>query len=192
MGDDARDPMGEGWPAGRALPVRTGPRQCVWCGAELAAHEGGHEPVAALCCDGCAQLLAGEGGQGLEQFIARLPAPVLVVDGSAVVLAANEKACVLLGKARQEIDGRRGGEVIECAVAGLPGGCGGTVHCEACAIRRTVLDTHATGIAHESVFAYQDILRPDGVRKMWFEISTRRFGRVVLLRIDAVGAERRA
>jgi hypothetical protein len=73
---------------------------------------------------------------------------------------------------------------MECARARLPGGCGKTEHCKACAIRNTVMETHATGKAVEKREAYQLVITPRGETKMRLLISTEKINQVVLLRID--------
>ena len=82
--------------------------------------------------------------------------------------------------------------MVECAHATEPGGCGQTVHCKGCALRRSVEHTHATGEPLRGVHAYQEIRTPNGIRTAWFELTTERAGDLVLLRIDDVGVERQA
>ena len=51
----------------------------------------------------------------------------------------------MLNKSDREVFGLLGGEVMECAYARLPEGCGKTVHCEACTIRNTVMAAMESG-----------------------------------------------
>jgi PAS domain-containing protein len=67
------------------------------------------------------------------------------VEALGRLLGANQSAADMLGKSREELVGLLGGEAMECVYARLPGGCGGTVHCQTCMIRRTVSETHADG-----------------------------------------------
>jgi hypothetical protein len=82
--------------------------------------------------------------------------------------------------------GFRGGDVFECAYASLPGGCGETIHCEACTIRNTVMDTFKTGKSHLKTPAYLLQGIPDNYHEIQFEISTEKVKDVVLLRIDKI------
>ena len=68
--------------------------------------------------------------------------------------------------------GLLGGEFMECKWARLPEGCGQTVHCAACAIRRTVMDTMATGQAHEDVPAVLNRSDESGPADLEIVIST--------------------
>ena len=147
-------------------------------------------PGAPGACDACAESLLAEEGRSLEAFVEDLPQPVLIVSGDVVAQAANRRARAFVGKEPPEIVGRRGGDVIECAHAGLPGGCGHTVHCQGCALRRSVEHTHTTGEPLTDVIAYQNLVSRQGIRRLWFRLATQRAGEVVLVRIDEVGPER--
>jgi PAS domain-containing protein len=126
----------------------------------------------------------------LRRFLDRLEAPVLLVDGEGAVLTANRAARELLGKSLPEIEGRRSGEVVECARARLPGGCGRTAHCAACTIRVAVGETFATGVSREGLCVVEGTA-PFGDRtSSVVRISTERVGETVLLRIDEMGPPR--
>ena len=77
-----------------------------------------------------------------------------------------------------------GGEVFECDYSYLPGVCGKTQHCGACAIRRAVTTTYETGeaLAGHGVTLHQRT--PGGVHDVRLTISTQKIGEVVFLRID--------
>jgi hypothetical protein len=106
------------------------------------------------------------------------------------VLSANGPARLLLGKALPAIENRLGGEVIECVHSREPGGCGETIHCKSCTIRRTVTDTYASGNCHVRVPAYQDIWTPSESKQVRFLITTEKVGNYVMLRIDDVQEKR--
>jgi hypothetical protein len=112
--------------------------------------------------------------------------PVLVIDGRGVVRAANDCGMKFLGKESAEVEGCFGGEVLGCAFANLPEGCGRTKHCETCAIRNLVLDTLVRGRGYTHVPAFQKIRTRRGDRIMRFYISTEKFGGQILLRLDDV------
>lgn len=87
----------------------------------------------------------------VEEFLHSLRVPVLLVGDDVEVLDLNEAALGRLGKAADSVRGRLGGEVFDCDHADLPGGCGRTVHCSGCVLRRTVTATYESGTAHVRV-----------------------------------------
>jgi hypothetical protein len=121
------------------------------------------------------------------EFLDRLGVPVLLVESEPRILTGNKPACQLLGKELPQIEGHKGGEVIECAYASTPDGCGQDVHCKACTIRNTVLETFETGRSFLHVKAFPNIQFDQDTRTMSLEISTEKVGEVVLLRIDNFG-----
>jgi hypothetical protein len=159
---------------------------CVRCQAELPPKNATKSFVVtnSICPDCRKQLLQTPRPLSLTEFLNRFAAPVLVVDSNVRVQGCNEQAQALLGKTPPDMLHHLSGDVIECAYARLPGGCGNTEHCKACTIRRTVSTTHATGVSQEQVPAYADIMTPGGVREKRFLISTEKVGQFVLLRID--------
>jgi PAS domain-containing protein len=188
---DAKDPFRQGWPTGVPVPT-PGKQRCVWCQGPLQAGEGQVLASTPAVCDACAAVLSSVGRQPLAAFIEKLAAPVLVLTPDCVATLANAKACAFLGKTAERLVGQRAGDVIECVHAAEPGGCGQTLHCKGCAVRRSVEHTHTTGEPLRGVHAYQDIRTPNGIRTAWFELTTERAGDLVLLRIDDVGVERQA
>jgi len=121
------------------------------------------------------------------EFLDRLGVPVLLVESEPRVLTGNKPARDLLGKGLGDIEGRRGGEVIECVHSYSPGGCGQDVHCKSCTIRNTVLETFKTGKSFTHVQAFPDIQFEQDIKTMSVEISTEKVADVVLLRIDDFG-----
>jgi len=141
-------------------------------------------------CEPCAERLTYEAlGKSLQEFLDSLGVPILVIEEGPRVRTANRQACELLGKPVEEIQGRKGGEVIECVYSRMPGGCGENIHCESCTIRTTVLETFASGKSQERVVAYPDIYSVKEVKKVCLEISTEKVGGLVLLRIDDLRTE---
>jgi PAS domain-containing protein len=93
-------------------------------------------------------------GMPLSEYLDTLPQPVLVVNGDGCVVAANQKLAALFGRDRVELRGLRGGEAMACVHSRLPEGCGKTVHCRECTIRRAVAKVAKTGVAQKRVPAY--------------------------------------
>ncbi len=161
---------------------------CAWCKRELEAlNDADHEqqfPITHGICETCAGNLLAQMGRPLWDFLDNLEVPILLMEPGPLVCSANKHAQKLLNKQLPEIEGRRGGEVIECAHAKRPEGCGNTVHCKSCTIRITVLETFATGKSFVRVPAYPDIQTVSGVKTMRYLISTEKAGDFVLLRIE--------
>lgn len=99
----------------------------------------------AMCRDCDAYFAEQWKGMSYAAYVARFPYPVVLVEGEGRVVAMNRTACDFLGREPSEVVGLLGGEAMECAYARLPGGCGKTAHCPACAIRNSVTATHQTG-----------------------------------------------
>jgi len=135
-------------------------------------------------CEACAARVLANPGESLLDFLDRLEVPVLAILSDAKVFTANQKAQALLGKGLPQLQNYRGGEVIECRYAHLGNGCGFEVHCHSCTIRKTVLETFATGKSRLKVKAYPDLQIGAEVKTMSLLISTEKFGDFVLLRID--------
>lgn len=96
-------------------------------------------------------------GMPLGEYIDDLAHPVLLTDGDGRVLAMNAKLAELIGADRKACVGLTGGEAFACVHSRLPEGCGRTVHCRECAVRRTVETVARTGKAQENVPAYLDV-----------------------------------
>lgn len=164
---------------------------CAWCNKELSnkVTAAADEQISHGICDACAARVLANPGETMLDFLDRLEAPVLAVLPDVKVFTANKRAQKFLGKGLGDLRTYRGGEVIECHHAHLGEGCGKTVHCQSCTIRRTVTETFATGKSRTNVPAYPDIQVGAEVKTVSLLISTRKFGNFVLLQIDEPGGE---
>jgi PAS domain-containing protein len=175
---------------------REGPevnRVCSRCGETLdsAVGEACRDFVVSRgLCHECSRHLLALRGMPLLDYLDGLRAPVAVVDSDGVLRAANRQLCELVGKDLSSVRGNRGGDVFECAYAGLPGGCGRTSHCSGCTIRRAVTETLTTGVSRDRVPASLQEGSPGRARPIELLISTERVGNHVLLRIDMMGGRR--
>ncbi len=129
---------------------------CSQCRRVLpdAGNPGGAATSAALCveCDAYATRLRRRlptPGQ-LDSF----PRPVLVTTADGRVVAANRAFAALSGHLPAELEGWLTGEALACERSRLRGGCGGTMHCRECTIRRMVAEVGRTRIARWRVPAY--------------------------------------
>ena len=164
-------------------------RMCAWCGMDmgtLPSEVMSENVITHGICLECVNKVLAEYGTETRTFLNRLAEPVVIVDGTGSVKTANKQAQSLLQKELPDIEGYRGGEVFQCIHAELPEGCGNTVHCSGCTIRRTIMDTYKSGKPHLKTPAYLNRGTPDNYRKVDFLISTEKVGGVVLLRIDNV------
>ena len=135
-------------------------------------------------CDDCAAALNSDPRRSAGEFLESLEEPVFLVGGGGRIVSANSAARAVVGKELSVIEDRLAGDVFECVNADLPGGCGKTEHCKACASRNSVNETLSTGTGVERAPAYQDIKTPAGVQRKRYLISTERVGNSVMLRID--------
>lgn len=165
---------------------------CAWCGIELHPSTPSAKDASVIThgiCQPCADYFFTPRDPSLRGFLNTLTAPVAVVDDDMRVLEANDLALTALGKTRDAALGSRSGDVIECANAKLPGGCGRQVHCAACTLRNSVRETFETGHGFTEVPAWlrqtpsTDEAAPGRLRVL---ISTEKVGDVVMLRFDDI------
>ena len=166
--------------------------RCAWCGQDLGGdgdRAGDDCPISHGVCAECSLELMSELARPLGEFLDSLPAPVLAFGSDKRAQAANQQACDLLGRHRDTFAGRSGGEIIGCAEAAKPGGCGQQVHCASCTIRRSVTYTAETGRSTSMVPAFPDVQLGAATVRLSLRISTEKMGDLVLLRIDELAAE---
>ncbi len=162
-------------------------RICAWCQVELPSFETEshtEETVSHTICPACANNLFSQQGVSLLTYLDSLPQPIALVNEEGVVRTINLAAQRMLGKTPSEVADQLGGVVFECAHARQPGGCGHTLHCSGCTIRRSVTETATTGRSCFQVPASLTTL--DSPLAIDMTITTVKSGEMVLLRIDAV------
>lgn len=167
---------------------------CAWCGVDLRSSEpAGNAPssheITHGICEPCQKYFFSPRDHTLRGFLNTLTAPVVVLDDDLRMLEANDRALAALGKTRDAILGLKSGEVIECANARLPGGCGKTVHCAACTLRNSVRETFETGEGFTSVPAWIRLDHEtveESRKRVRVLISTEKVGNVVMMRIDDI------
>lgn len=164
-------------------------RVCAWCTKEMGIVESSNRPDSEIShgiCASCVDNFKFQQGVPFQRYLDSIPVPVLAVDRYVVVKAVNRKACDVLGKDPREIIQHLGGNVFECAHARLPEGCGGTIHCSGCVIRRSVTRTFETGEPQLSVRATLRREDTDHSSGVVLFITTVRSGDVVMLRVDRI------
>ena len=166
-------------------------RVCAWCGESM------DPPVPAGVsgqwithgmCESCRDRMMEGLGDPLADFLDTLAVPVVVAGDDAVGEAANRAALRHLGKEPDQVAGRWTGDVFECAHAAFPEGCGRTIHCSGCAIRRTVEHTYRTGVGHHQVPATLKMARNGEEEVEALKITTERIGGRVLLKVESACA----
>jgi hypothetical protein len=161
--------------------------RCTWCNNEMDPEQGtkqGSRTIVRSICTTCLEHFVFQMGVPLQTFLDSLPAPIFVVNNDVVVQAANKEGYALLNKDSQQVLKGLGGIVFDCAYAQLPEGCGRTVHCSGCAIRRSVYHTYTTGESLIEVPATLHSGEPGKPQEIVMRISTEKMGDVVLLRVD--------
>ena len=164
---------------------------CAWCHQELKtapSHTDDSGPkVSHGVCPSCKDYFLSGKRPSLDELLGRLAVPVLVVDSEGAIVLANQHALDVLEKDLDSVQGYKGGDVMECAYARLPGGCGKTEHCKACTIRNNVMETFSTGQGLYRVPAYLNRWVGNEKIRIEFLISTEKVDDTVLLRIDQGG-----
>jgi PAS domain-containing protein len=163
---------------------------CAWCRKEIgdapSPDEDARYEITHGICQACKDYFFSDQARTLDRFLNQLDAPVLMVNPQGEVVLANQQALQFLGKDLETVSGFKGGDVMECAYAKLPEGCGNTRHCVACTIRKSVMETFDTGKSLRQVPAFLNRLDRQSIHRIKFLISTERVNDVVLLRIDEV------
>jgi hypothetical protein len=167
-------------------------RVCAWCRKELGRVElqaSSENAITHGICGNCRENVLFQMGVELVEFLNSLRLPVVVVNQEGTIVNGNDQARTALQKELAEIEGYKGGEVFECAYARLPEGCGNTIHCSGCTIRRTVMETYDTGRSLFRVPATLCRNIPEDPEIIKLLISTEKLADIVLLRIDKIEVE---
>ena len=160
-------------------------RVCGWCKKDLnpEAKQNSEAPVTHGICSSCALKITTGTPRSVSDMLDLVAEPVFLLDGEGVLHAANRSGCRLVDKEPDAMVDRLLGDVIECANAGLPGGCGHTVHCSMCTLRNTLIETLETGRGAVDAPATRNVNSPEGERPVHFLISTEPVDGRILLKI---------
>ncbi len=120
---------------------------CSYCQKMLGEKEPrGNSDISHGMCQDCLEYFLRQwDGLNLDEYLNGFDAPVAAIDTEGRIIAQNSKMSQLVMKNDEAVRGQQPGDVVECQFARRPGGCGHTVHCEACAIRRAINHTVSTG-----------------------------------------------
>ena len=162
-------------------------RICSWCKIEMEPSENPDdfkEGISHGLCDNCFNNIFFQQGVNLSEYLDSLKMAVIAVNPEGVVVTANDSACNMLKKNYKQVEGYLGGDVFECQYARLPEGCGKTIHCSGCTIRRTVMETFSTGKKFSKIPASLRLDESRENQEIHFLISTEKIGDIVLLEIE--------
>lgn len=167
-----------------ALGVEASLRKvCAWCGKVMDEGAPG-APVSHGICRKCFDCFSVAGEETFQDFLDSLELPVLVVNSNVTIMGGNRKAAEFIGKELPEVKSLLGGEALECAYSRLPGGCGKTVHCGGCVIRKTVTATWNDGKSRLYVEGYLDSGDPKVPARTRIFVSAEKVGDFVFLKVE--------
>ncbi len=122
-----------------------------------------------------------------NEFVNSLESPALLMQADPrQVVTANKKACELLGKNLNQIEGYRGGEVFDCIHSFTEKGCGIDPNCEDCKIKSAVVETFLSGKSHVGVQTILDIKDHNIITPYVVKVSIKKVGDFALLTIDNI------
>lgn len=167
--------------------------ECAWCQKVLSEDkpqlDSDNIPISHGICPDCIKQVLSFKTEPMRDYLDRFAGPVLLVDSENRVITANKEGFSMLKKEPQDVEGELRGDALECKYASLPEGCGNSIHCKTCTIRRTLMDTIESGVSHHKVAAYPDLSWITGETRIKYLITTEKLGEAVLLRIDEVSEE---
>ncbi len=130
---------------------------CAYCRKTISDERGGSSDVSHGMCASCAdhyeRLWT---GMPLSEYLDTIDHPVMMMNGDGALVAVNQKFATLLGRDRAQLRGLLRGEAMACVYSLLPEGCGKTVHCRECTVRRAVETVTKTGKPLQRIPAYLD------------------------------------
>lgn len=156
---------------------------CAWCGTLLAGSlDAGLEVTHGICTDCVRRFEYLE--QPIEAFLESLPPGTALVDHDVRVIDASASFLDLVGKRREDVIGRLGGQVISCVYSRIGDGCGRTTHCVGCSIRRAVNVARESGQPHVNPHAFAHVHDGERVVTQWLKIEAVPTPAGVLLRVS--------
>ncbi len=163
-------------------------RICAWCNIELPliTDDRSSAITHGICADCAERVFKSYHQNTVRKFIDEIEAPIIVIQNDTTIALTNKKADKMLEAER----GNKTGDALECSCANLPGGCGKTIHCKACTIRRTIQKTRKTGKSYSNITAYQNVDTPKGTKHKTVTIATEKIWDTILVRVDELTDEK--
>lgn len=115
---------------------------CAWCGTNI---RDGSLPVSHGICVSCREHFFRDAGMSLQRFIDNFPFPVLVFGNSLQPVAINRSGTLASPSTVQITPATTIGNLVECEHSHQQEGCGKTIHCSGCVLRKTVEQTNQSG-----------------------------------------------
>lgn len=152
---------------------------CKWCNSNVLDESAPSQGI----CGSCSGILTSEKPEALTDFVDSLNEPVVLLNPELRVIHINPKAEGLAQKENSTATGHLPGEVFECAYSSLPKGCGNTIHCGGCAMRRAVEATQKTGVAQIGIPAKVH----QSAKDISLHVSVWMNNAVIMVLIDGLG-----
>ena len=121
-----------------------------------------------------------EEDRSLQSFIESIPVPIVILNSSLLPMCSNKAGLESFHLLDVELAGSSLGEIVECENSKLPGGCGKTLHCSSCVLRRTVTETYDTGRQSSMIHAKLTTDRGD----VSYMVSAMKVGDCVVVKLD--------
>jgi hypothetical protein len=132
-------------------------------------------------CDDCSDNLDFQLGVTLARYLDSLKVPIIAVNESGNIIAANGKARNMRHDIVISADWYD--RIYECAHSRLPERCMKSVHCSGCTIRFITADVYRTGISQSDVPAHFNFCSADTVKDPDLLLSAEKVDGIVHLRI---------
>ena len=126
----------------------------------------------------------------IQNFLDSFKAPVMLVDSDNKVLLTNKSADEVLPVAKKIGRQYTCGKMLNCSFAEKPEGCGKTVHCKSCVIRKAIIHTYETGKGYSGIASPDNFGNLEEIKPS-MKITSEKFGNRILLRIDPIEKKER-
>jgi hypothetical protein len=167
---------------------------CAWCKKEIttllekANLKVDNFPVSHGICDKCSKKVLGDNFKTVKEFLDGFQQQIMLVDNLNNSIVTNEAARKASGIQIYLNDSFKCGQIIGCLHAEEPQGCGATVHCSSCVIRKCILHTDKSGEPCIEVACPDEQFHKGDVHVV-HQISTEKVGNRILLKIDPIQDE---
>ncbi|MFZ5949481.1 MAG: hypothetical protein ACOYXC_02155 [Candidatus Rifleibacteriota bacterium] len=165
--------------------------KCAWCQKVIKDTRQDQEnsfPVSHGICEECASIMVQQFNSPVQTFLDRFSQAVMMVDNLNNVIVANKAAKKLSKIDFNMFEQPRCGNLIGCIHSDTAEGCGATVHCQGCVIRRSIVETDRTGKpCRETACADQHFYQ--GKRVATMVVTTEKVADRILLKIEPIDGE---
>jgi len=165
-------------------------RQCAWCKKEMepihSQSINASQEISHGICSICDfHMRASSSTMELNEYIEDFPQPIVITGNDRIIINANKLARATLNKDFSPVDKLPAGKVFECKNAHLSGGCGKTVHCGTCNLRKLIMDTFNSEkqFCDKLIIINQTPTSNDSSRALRMSISSFKIDGVVYLKI---------